>query len=178
MKKNALRPVCGAILLTALLTGAVGCSSHEEFKVSEACGTKVDPELIRQLLPEGDELEIEDTFSEPGQPRCAFEVDGEPSLELRGDVVEAHLKPLEISADGLRRMGNPSPADNIGDGASIADHGAIAVQACTYKEEKRQYVLAFDGVDNPKDTAERRQAIERFARSYLPVAMEAEGCRP
>lgn len=54
----------------------------------------------------------------------------------------------------------------------------MAVQVCTYKGEKRQYVLDIDGVEDPKDTAERRRALERFTRSYLPVAMEAEGCRP
>lgn len=176
-KKSVLRPVYGAVLLTVLLAGAVGCGGDKEFNVSEACGTKVDPELIRELLPEGDKLEIDDSLSDPDQPRCQLSVDGELTLYLRGDIVEPYIKPLEISADGMRRLGNPSPAD-IGDGATIADHGAMAVQACTHKGEKRQYVLAVDGVDNPKDTVERRRVLERFTRSYLPVAMEAEGCRP
>ncbi|MFI5477602.1 hypothetical protein ACIBAB_00615 [Streptomyces rubiginosohelvolus] len=77
----------------------------------------------------------------------------------------------------MRRLGDPAPAD-IGDGATIADHGAMAVRACTHQGEKRQYVLDLDGVDRPQDTAERRQALEEFLRSQLPVAMEAEGCRP
>ncbi|WP_328863052.1 hypothetical protein [Streptomyces sp. NBC_00306] len=38
MKKSVLRPVFGAVLLA----GAVGCGGHEEFNVTEACGTKVD----------------------------------------------------------------------------------------------------------------------------------------
>lgn len=54
----------------------------------------------------------------------------------------------------------------------------MAVQACTYKGEKMQYVLAMDGVEDPEDTAERRRLLEKFLRSQLPVAMEAEGCRP
>ncbi len=177
MKKSVLRPVFGAVLLAALLAGAVGCGGHEEFNVTEACGTKVDSKLIEQLLPEGDELEIKDTFSEPGQPRCEFEVDGKPSIGLRGDVVESFIKPIEVKQDAMRRLGNPAPAD-IGDGATIADHGAMAVQVCTYKGEKRQYVLALDGVEDPNDTAERRRVLEKFLRSQLPVAMEAEGCRP
>ncbi|WP_275428457.1 hypothetical protein [Streptomyces sp. CS090A] len=41
-----------------------------------------------------------------------------------------------------------------------------------------QYVLSIDGVEDPKDTAERRRLLEEFLRSQLPVAMEAEGCRP
>ncbi|MGC5535640.1 hypothetical protein [Streptomyces sp. SR-10] len=74
-------------------------------------------------------------------------------------------------------MGNPTPAD-VGDGATISDHAAMAVQACTYRGEKSQYVLVIDGVKDPEDTAERRRLLEEFLRSQLSVAMEAEGCRP
>ncbi|MEV6782395.1 hypothetical protein [Streptomyces sp. NPDC051098] len=177
MKEYVLRPVGGAVLFAALFVGATGCGGPEAFKVSEACGTKVDPELIGQLLPRGEELKTNDTLSEPKQPRCEFEVDGKGQVGLRGDVVEPFVKPLEVNNWGMRRLGNPAPAD-VGDGATVADHGAMAVQACTYNGEKMQYVLSIDGVEDPKDTAERRRVLEKFLRSQLPVAMEAEGCRP
>ncbi|WP_373561377.1 hypothetical protein [Streptomyces sp. rh34] len=54
----------------------------------------------------------------------------------------------------------------------------MALRACTYQGEKMQFVLAIDGVEDPEDTAERRRLLEAFLRSQLPVAMEAEGCRP
>ncbi|PCG84110.1 hypothetical protein CIB93_21305 [Streptomyces sp. WZ.A104] len=177
MRRIVSRPACHAALLTALLVGAVGCGEPDAFKVSEACGTKVDPDLIGQLLPSGKELKTKDTFSEPKQPRCEFEIDGQEVVGLRGDVVEPFIKPLEVNERTMRRLGNPKPAD-VGDGATIADHAAMAVQACTYKGEKSQYVLVIDGVENPKDTAERRRILEEFLRSQLPVAMQAEGCRP
>ncbi|MEU5283909.1 hypothetical protein AB0G97_07800 [Streptomyces sp. NPDC020755] len=177
MRRNVLWHVGGIALLTALLLGATGCGSPEAFKVSEACGTKVDPDLIGRLLPRGEELKSKDTFSEPKQPRCEFEVDGEERVGLRGDVVEPFVKPLEVNADGMRRLGDPAPAD-IGDGATIADHGGMALRACTYQGEKMQFVLAIDGVENPEETTERRRLLEEFLRSQLPVAMEAEGCRP
>ncbi|MFG3407824.1 hypothetical protein [Streptomyces sp. NPDC048142] len=178
MRKILSRSACHAVLLTALLAGAAGCGGGPDaFKVSEACGTKVDPDLIGQLLPRGEELRTKDTFSEPRQPRCEFEIDGQEVVGLRGDVVESFIKPLEVNERTMRRLGNPKPAD-VGDGATIADHAAMAVQACTYKGEKSQYVLVIDGVENPKDTAERRRVLEEFLRSQLPVAMEAEGCRP
>ncbi|MFH8691470.1 hypothetical protein ACH4EC_31950 [Streptomyces anulatus] len=177
MKKNVSRRVGSVALLTVMLAGVAGCGGPEAFSISEACGTKVDPDLIGRLLPRGEELKTKDTFSEPKQPRCEFEVDGEDQVGLRGDVVESFVKPLEVSADGMRRLGNPAPAD-IGDGATIADHGGMALKACTYNGEKMQYVLSIDSVEDPEDTTERRRVLEEFLRSQLPVAMEAEGCRP
>ncbi|MYW31828.1 hypothetical protein GT040_21730 [Streptomyces sp. SID2119] len=177
MRRNALRQVGCIALLAAILTGAAGCGGTEPFRISEACGTKVDPDLIGQLLPRGEELKTKDTFSEPKQPRCEFAVDGQEQVGLRGDVVEPFVKPLEVKESVMLRLGNPAPAD-IGGGATIADHGAMALQACTYEGEKMQYVLSIDGVEDPKDTAERRRLLEEFLRSQLPVAMEAEGCRP
>ncbi|MCF6526396.1 hypothetical protein HOY81_25460 [Streptomyces sp. JJ36] len=159
-----------------LLLGVAGCGGAEEFTVTEACGARVDPDTVAPLLPEGEKLEIEDTLSEPGKPRCKFYVDGELTLYLRGDVVETGFDPLEASEEGMGRLGDPAPAD-IGDGALLADHGAKVVRACTYEGERRQYVLSFDGVDHPEDTGDRRKAIERFARSYLPSALKAHDCR-
>ncbi|MFH9266161.1 hypothetical protein ACH4KN_18160 [Streptomyces sp. NPDC017546] len=177
MRRIVLRQEGGIALLATLLLGVTGCGSPAAFKVSEACGTKVDPDLIGQLLPRGEELKTKDTFSEPKQPRCEFEVDGQDRVGLRGDVVEPFIKPLKVNERTMRRLGNPKPAD-VGDGATISDHAAMAVQACTYKGEKSQYVLVIDGVEDPEDTAERRRILEQFLRSQLPVAMEAEGCRP
>ncbi|MFH9396006.1 hypothetical protein [Streptomyces sp. NPDC017556] len=176
-KGNAPRRTCGALLLTALLLGATGCGSPEAFKVSEACGIEFDPELIGRLLPTGDDLKSEDAFSEPKQFRCEFAVDGQDQVGLRGDVVEPFVKPLAVKESVMLRLGNPAPAD-IGDGATIADHGGMALKACTYNGEKMQYVLSIDSVEDPEDTAERRRLLEAFLRSQLPVAMEAEGCRP
>ncbi|MFF7015920.1 MULTISPECIES: hypothetical protein [Streptomyces] len=176
MRKNVLRSVGGTVLLVALFVGATGCGEPEAFKISEACGTEFDPELIGRLLPRGDDLKSDGAFSEPKQFRCEFAVDGQEQVGLRGDVVEPFVKPLEVKKSVMLRLGNPAPAD-IGDGATIADHGAMALQACTYKGEKMQYVLSIDGVEDPKDTAERRRLLEGFLRSQLPIAMEAEGCR-
>ncbi|MFD5346319.1 hypothetical protein ACFWJY_21740 [Streptomyces anulatus] len=176
-KENALRRTRGVALLAALLLGAAGCGSPEAFKVSEACGTEFDPELIGRLLPEGDDLKSDDAFSEPKQFRCEFAVDGREQVGLRGDIVEPFVKPLEVKESVMLRLGNPAPAE-IGDGATIADHGGMALKACTYNGEKMQYVLSIDSVEDPKDTAERRRVLEEFLRSQLPVAMEAGGCRP
>ncbi|MFQ6850297.1 hypothetical protein AAIB46_05240 [Streptomyces sp. 35M1] len=85
---------------------------------------------------------------------------------------------IQLFNDGLDMgSGNPMPAD-VGDGATISDHAAMAVQACTYKGEESQYILEIDWVDTPKNTAERREALEKLLRAHLPVIMEAEGCRP
>ncbi len=177
-RKRTTAPVRAAALLAAAVLSATGCSGQETFEVADLCGTKADPALVAPFLPEGDELKVDDSLSKPGQPRCKVSVDGTLHLYLRGDIVEPDFDPLEATEQSMRRLGNPAPADGIGDGATIADHGAMAVRACTHQGEKRQYVLDIDAVDHPQDTPERRRALERFVRAQLPVAMEAEGCRP
>ncbi|MEV5578614.1 hypothetical protein AB0L39_08650 [Streptomyces parvus] len=177
MKKKLLPQWLSATLPAALLIGITGCGGPESFTVSEACGTEFDPELIGRLIPKGDSLKSDDTFSEPKQFRCEFAVDGQDRVGLRGDVVEPFVKPLEVKESVMLRLGNPASAD-IGDGATIADHGGMALKACTYNGEKMQYVLSIDGVQDPKGIEERRRTLEDFLRSQLPVAMKAEGCRP
>ncbi|MFD0036131.1 hypothetical protein ACFVIZ_00605 [Streptomyces anulatus] len=178
--KDLTTPARGAALLAAVAVavGAVGCSSQRTFEVSELCGRKVNPALVTPFLPEGETLKVDDGISAPGQPRCQVYVDSEPYLYVRGNIDEPDFDPLKATERSMRGLGNPAPADGIGDGATIADHGAMAVQACTYKGKKSQYILEIDGVDNPKDTAERRGALEKLLRAHLPVIMEAEGCRP
>ncbi|WP_257138306.1 hypothetical protein [Streptomyces sp. rh34] len=162
----------------ALFLGVAGCGGTESFTVSDLCGRKVDSALVAPFLPEGETLEVNGNLSAPEQPRCKVSVDGELYLDVRGNIDEADFDFLKATERSMRRLGNPAPADDIGDGATIADHGAMAVQACTYKGEKSQYILDIDGVDTPKDTAERRGALEKLLRAHLPVIMEAEGCRP
>ncbi|MEU5283910.1 hypothetical protein AB0G97_07805 [Streptomyces sp. NPDC020755] len=177
-KKNLTAPVRGAALLAAVAVGAVGCSSQKTFEVSELCGTKVDSALVAPFLPEGETLKVDDGISAPEQPRCQVYVDGDLHLYVRGNIDKADFDLLKATERSMRRLGSPAPADGIGDGATIADRGAMAVQMCTYNGERSQYILEIDGVDHPKDTAERRKALERLLQAHLPVIMEAEGCRP
>ncbi len=75
----------------------------------------------------------------------------------------------------MRRLGNPAPADGIGDGATIADRGAMAVQACTHKGEKRQYILEIDSVDHP--ARHRRTSRGPPEAPASPPARHHEGGR-
>ncbi|MEU8564354.1 hypothetical protein AB0C45_23105 [Streptomyces cyaneofuscatus] len=177
-RKDLTMPARVAALLAAVTVGAAGCSSQKTFEVSELCGRKVDSALVAPFLPEGETLKVDDGISAPEQPRCKVSVDDELHLYVRGNIDKPGFDLLKASERSMRRLGNPAPADGIGDGATIADHGAMAVQACTYKGEKSQYILDIDGVDLPKDTAERRGALEKLLRAHLPVIMAAEGCRP
>ncbi|MFJ7329345.1 hypothetical protein ACIQVN_24285 [Streptomyces cyaneofuscatus] len=177
-RKDLTMPARGAALLAAVAVGAAGCSSQKTFEVSELCGRKVDSALVAPFLPEGETLKVDDGISAPEQPRCQVYVDGKLSLYVRGNVEEPDFDLLKATERSMRRLGNPAPADGIGDGATVADHGAMAVQACTYKGKKSQYILEIDGVDNPKDIAERREALVKLLRAHLPVIMAAEGCHP
>ncbi|MGW1296606.1 hypothetical protein [Streptomyces sp. NPDC002533] len=172
------RGVGAVALLTVTLAGAAGCGGPESFTVSELCGRKVDASLVAPFLPEGETLKVDDGISAPEQPRCQVYVDGDLHLYVRGNIDKADFDILKATERSMRGLGNPAPAGGIGDGATIADRGAMAVQACTYRGEKRQYILEIDGVDHPANTAERRKALEKLLRAHLPVAMEAEGCPP
>ncbi|XCM31610.1 hypothetical protein ABXI76_21610 [Streptomyces parvus] len=178
MKKKLPRQVVGATLSAALLIGVTGCAGAESFTVSDLCGRKVDASLVAPFLPEGKTLKVDDGISAPGQPRCQVYVDGDLHLYVLGNIDKADFDILKATERSMRRLGNPAPARGIGDGATIADRGAMAVQACTYKGEESQYILEIDWVDTPKNTAERREALEKLLRAHLPVVMEAEGCRP
>ncbi|SBU95040.1 hypothetical protein YW5DRAFT_04991 [Streptomyces sp. Ncost-T6T-1] len=177
-RRSLTTPARGAALLAAVAVGAAGCSSKKSFEVSELCGRKVDASLVAPFLPEGETLKVDDGISAPGQPRCQVYVDGDLHLYVRGNIDKADFDILKATERSMRRLGNPAPARGIGDGATIADRGAMAVQACTYKGEESQYILEIDWVDTPKNTAERREALEKLLRAHLPVIMEAEGCRP
>ncbi|WP_032766781.1 hypothetical protein [Streptomyces sp. CNS654] len=178
MKKKLLRQWLGATLSAALLIGITGCGGPESFTVSDLCGRKVDPALVAPFLPGGGTLKVDDGISAPEQPRCQVYVDDDLRLYVRGNIDKADFDILKATERSMRRLGNPAPARGIGDGATIADRGAMAVQACTYKGEESQYILEIDWVDTPKNTAERREALEELLRAHLPVIMEAEGCRP
>ncbi|WP_432022815.1 hypothetical protein [Streptomyces parvus] len=168
----------GAALLAAVTVGAAGCSSKKSFEVSGLCGRKVDSALVAPFLPKGETLKVDDGISAPEQPRCQVYVDGDLRLYVRGNIDKADFDILKATERSMRRLGNPAPADGIGDGATIADRGAMAVQACTYKGEERQYILEIDSVDHPANTVERREALQKLLRAHLPVIMKAEGCRP
>ncbi|MFE6913289.1 hypothetical protein [Streptomyces rubiginosohelvolus] len=178
MRRRLPRQVLEATLSAALFIGVAGCGGPESFTVSELCGRKVDSALVAPFLPKGETLKVDDGISAPEQPRCQVYVDGDLHLYVRGNIDKADFDILKATERSMRRLGNPAPARGIGDGATIADHGAMAVQACTYKGEKSQYILEIDWVDTPKNTAERREALEKLLRAHLPVIMEAEGCRP
>ncbi|MGQ4728887.1 hypothetical protein ACUN3E_14635 [Streptomyces sp. Ju416(a)] len=178
MKKKLPRQAVGATLSAALLIGVTGCAGAESFTVSDLCGRKVDASLVAAFLPKGETLKVDDGISAPEQPRCQVYVDGDLRLYVRGNIDKADFDILKATERSMRRLGNPAPVDGIGDGATIADRGAMAVQACTYKGEKRQYILEIDRVDHPANTVERREALQKLLRAHLPVIMKAEGCRP
>lgn len=94
---------------------------------------EVDSALVAPFLPEGETLKVDDGISAPEQPRCQVYVDGKLSLYVRGNVEEPDFDLLKATERSMRRLGDPAPTDGIGDGATVADHGAMAVQACTYK---------------------------------------------
>ncbi|MGW7515687.1 hypothetical protein ACWGJ2_08835 [Streptomyces sp. NPDC054796] len=179
------RTVLVAVLAAALGAGAAGCSSPptRDYAVPDrVCGTDVDPDTLAPLLPTGTEVRARPGAVSASGASCGIDVvreDGEkfsPSLRVRRDAVPDGADPLEVKKGTLERYGHPREAD-IGDGARIADRGALAVKSCPGKGEDTTFALQVDLLtDTPEKVPERRKALERFVRGYLSAAYEKQGC--
>ncbi|MEU9014137.1 hypothetical protein AB0D12_31090 [Streptomyces sp. NPDC048479] len=171
-------PKGGALLVGATLLAALaGCGESRDYAVpNKACGVSVDAGLLAPLLPKGDKLQVKDTDQGSESPRCRLLVDNRLAVDLRGDVVPADTDPIQANSQGLARLGNPAKAD-IGDDARIADRGAMSVGACTYKGVRRKLAVEVElKGEVPDDTQERRRMLSDFLKSYLPEALQAQGC--
>ncbi|MEU8827003.1 hypothetical protein [Streptomyces sp. NPDC048636] len=179
MKRSSLLVLSGV-----LLVGAVGCGgeSRDYTVPKKVCGTEVDPDLLAPLLPAGEKLKTRSITSDIGQ-ECVISVvpDGKsgyvPALSIKRDSVTKGHDPLKVKEDALIRYGNPKKVD-IGDDARLADRGALVATSCPPKGKDTTLALEVHlSSPAPEDVSERRKALERFLRAYLPTAVEAQGCR-
>ncbi|WP_431772847.1 hypothetical protein [Streptomyces cucumeris] len=172
------------VLTGMLLVGAVGCGgeSRDYAVPKKLCGTAVDPDLLAPLLPTGEKLTMETISSDIGQ-ECAITLvpsgksGGVHVLSVKRDSVTEGNDPLKVKEDALIRYGHPKKVD-IGDDARLTDSGALVAASCPPKGKDTTLAVEVHlFTDTPKDVSERRKAVERFMRSYLPTAVRAHGCR-
>ncbi len=175
MKSSVSRQVRSVALLTVILAGAAGCRGARSLQNLRGLRSQDRPGSHRPTPPQG--REAEDQRHVLRTQTAALRVRGGRGWnrwDCGGDVVEPFVKPLEVNERTMRRLGNPMPAD-VGDGATISDHAAMAVQACTYKGEKSQYVLSIDGVEGPE--GHREAPSHPGGVPALPTARRHEGGR-
>lgn len=172
------------LLVGALFMGAVGCGgdSRDYAVPKKLCGTKVDPDVLAPLLPAGEEVHQRVNSRDLGAT-CDVSVTGEGGkggssvMYVKRDAVPEGDDPLKVMRDMLIRSGNPKRVD-IGDDARIADSAGLVALSCPPKGKDTTLALEVDlFTSTPKDVSERRKALERFLRSYLPTAAKAQGCR-
>ncbi|WP_181446637.1 hypothetical protein [Streptomyces sp. NTH33] len=165
--------------MTMLLIGTAGCTdSHDLAVPDDVCGVTVGTDRLAPFLPSGDEVAQRSYDAGPESPRCRVSVDKKLVVHLSGDIVSTDTDPIKVQGRALTRLGDPAPADNIGDDARIADNGAMAVARCTYQGEQRKFVALVQlQKEIPKERPERRDALEDFLRAYFPKAMEKLGCQ-
>ncbi|URN12602.1 hypothetical protein LUW77_15855 [Streptomyces radiopugnans] len=142
----------------------------------EICGRKMDPGVVRALLPEGERFEAEMTPIGDNMTRCMLSVDGQRELGIREYRDGGDFDAMEFAVDNPGRFRNPEKAA-FGADTVVSDGTVLSVNPCTYQGEKVHYVLEisverFD-VSEPDGW---RAELERFAEAYLPVGMAETGC--
>ena len=140
------------------------------------CGTEVETDLLKPLLPDGEKLRVRDGTRNRTTRSCNLLVDDADVFYVRGDVVPPGTDPIKVKDHSLHRSGSPRRVD-IGDDTRIADDFGLATVSCPDKAKGSTLAVGVDlETDTPKDTAERRKALENFLRAYLPRQAEAQGC--
>ncbi len=173
-----VRVVCCAVGTAVLLLTASGCGSSRDYAVPDSvCGVPAASQALSPLLPDGKKLVQDHYASEPPERRrCRVYVDHTLVVWLAGDITDASTDPLKVNEENLLREGHPARVD-IADRATLADSGAIAVARCTFKGKPHNFAVEVQlGTDYPKKPEERRKALLKFFRAYVPAAVKKQGC--
>ncbi|WP_405635069.1 hypothetical protein OHB53_16120 [Streptomyces sp. NBC_00056] len=168
----------GVAALLAMFTAAActGSPGRDYAVPQAACGVQVGSKLLSPLLPDGKKLTQRDYNFGPTQPRCELKVDGNLVIHVSGDVVPAGTDVVAVNERGMRGLGHPAAA-NIGQDARIADRGALAVDRCVYGGKQQKFVADIELKKQAiQDVPERRDALRRLMKAYLPAAMKGVGC--
>ncbi|MCI0386122.1 hypothetical protein [Streptomyces sp. CNQ085] len=153
------------------------CGGSEGYTVpEEICGRKIEPGLLRPLLPEGEKFEAETRSIGDDTMRCLLFVDGRREVTIREYPDGGELDAMKFAAENPGRFANPKKA-SFGADTVVSDGMVLSVNPCTYQERRGHYILdvsveRFD-VSEPDGW---RAELERFAEAYLPVGMEETGC--
>ncbi|MFJ3897829.1 MULTISPECIES: hypothetical protein [unclassified Streptomyces] len=172
-----MRRTAAAVTMLVLATAGCTDSGSRAYTVPDTvCGVAVDSDLLSPLLPDGEKLTQRAYDAGQESPRCRLSVDGKLVVYLTGDVVAADTDPLKVQDRALVRLGNPAAVD-IGDGARVADNGALAVARCAYEGRQSKFVTLVQLQKKvPAKTSQRRDALRSFLESYFPKAMAKQGC--
>ncbi|MFP8906854.1 hypothetical protein [Streptomyces atacamensis] len=172
------RATLGALLSAVLVASLSGCGGAADYTVpEEICGRKIDPGLVRPLLPEGEEFEAEKRSIGDDTMRCLLFVDRRRELTIREYPDGGEVDAMKFAVENPGRFRNPKKV-SFGADTVVSDGMVLSVNPCTYQGEKGHYILdiyveRFD-VSEPDGW---REELERFAEAYLPVGMEETGCR-
>ncbi len=160
----------------AALVGVAGCASGDEsYAVPErVCGVEMKEEVVRSLLPEGEEL------VETGKPLpakfnyCTLVVDGEPELWVTFGTEFELYHPLEEYSHQFED-GDEITLDFVGHGG-VDDDNAKIIAACSLPERPNliSNVLVSPPGGGP-ETAPRAD-LQRFAVVYMAGAKSELGC--
>ncbi|MBN0044196.1 hypothetical protein JS756_08755 [Streptomyces actuosus] len=165
--------VVGAVVV--VLAGVSACAGSGGFTIPERlCGVEVSPDLLRPLLPAGEEFEAERKEPASDRRQCVVSVDGKTVLSIdefsgqRGfDAVEhARTTRPELDPQKVPAVSN----------AAIMDGEFVAVTSCGGGGDQSAHVLDVSLPGPRKEAGRKREALERFAVSYLPHSLGAANC--
>ncbi|WP_143662367.1 hypothetical protein [Streptomyces sp. Amel2xC10] len=178
-------------MLGAAILLASGCSKpgYDYAIPTKLCGIKVDESTLKPILPHGKEGRAVD----PGTNdfyfhNCSIIVDKKRALNVsimrdtEGRDIDDFLPYWKKEFKNLKTVSSSGDTERAG----VGDNGAAAKIKCRPKPGHLQKGAADirhthlmlrihlgDGADNPEETADRRAAMERFMRSYIPGLTEA-----
>ncbi|MFF0025838.1 MULTISPECIES: hypothetical protein [unclassified Streptomyces] len=178
-----LRGIAWLGLLPALVLVACSRTYSEDSIPRTLCGTPVSRKLSNGLLHPLDKVTewTSAGFREPGaSSSCVVYVGDERALHLKFASHGGPMSPMKAaspdnSVTGLQNA-RPLPRIPLADKAVGADDGAIATTRCKDGSGADHFTLALK-VTRGEFDAERRVAIERFMRAYMPATVKTLHCQ-
>ncbi|MGW0191197.1 hypothetical protein ACWDV7_36525 [Streptomyces sp. NPDC003362] len=178
-----MRIVVPLLAVGLLALGGLWLTGRDETQAlpETLCGTRVDPDLLKPLLPPDTAVSEEnDVDRESPSPSswCLVSADGETAIRLRFAWHSDRIDPLKVanSTSSVSQLEVPERVEISEGRAVVGNSGTIATTAC--KTEGGSYFtlsVLLEGVNTTADTY--RSSLEKFMRAYFPATVKTLSCR-
>ncbi|MBL3670286.1 hypothetical protein JL475_30790 [Streptomyces sp. M2CJ-2] len=170
MKREALR---SSLLLTSgimpLMITLTGCDTATEYTIPNTiCGRKIDPSLLKPLLPAGQKFKARQESIDEKKSECVIYIDESTALRINEIRDQNKFDVWEYA----RRYNNPVKSD-IGEVALNSDDWLISMNPCP---RRGKYHILDVIIVTGRVTEAKPKELEEFARTYLPEGMKKMGC--
>lgn len=166
-----------ALLCSAVMGAAVGCSSNKQAAVpDEFCKVPVRNSSLASLIPNGDSVKQKYTAaqSRPGA-FCTLSVDGHRILFVETMRWDRAPDPVDWTKVGSPYKHAAEREVSFPGHASIGSDQAIAQATCSTRTAYMTFDLSFSG-DRVEDTSTGYKKLQRFINDFVPRETAKFGC--